>query len=339
MDDLLITLTEKKKKLDGCRPLPPPLVKNLGDWFRVELTYTSNAIEGNTLSRAETALVVEKGITVEGKTLQEHLEAINHAKALEFMKALVGKKRQKLTEKNILNIHKIILTKIDDTNAGRYRNVAVRIAGVPVILPNPRRVPQLMTEFIRWLHSKNQDHPVKIGADAHLRLVTIHPFVDGNGRTARLLLNLLLMQQGYPPALVRKEERRVYLDTIGKAQLEGNTDDYYQLIYKAVHRSLDIYFDALNPQSNKGTEFLSGKKQLLRIGELAKETRETVPTIRHWTETGILEVAESTPKGYQLYLRSMIEKVKEIRRLQKEERLSLREIKNRLRSEQILEFI
>lgn len=331
MDDLLNKLSEKKKKLDSYRPLPPELVKNLNDWFKVELTYTSNAIEGNTLSRAETALVVEKGITVEGKTLKEHLEAINHAESLEFIKTLVGKKRQKLTENDILDIHRLILTKIDDANAGRYRNLAVRIAGVPIVLPNPRKVPELMTDFYKWLRNYNKDHSVKIGADAHLRIVTIHPFVDGNGRTARLLLNLLLMQQGYPPALIRKEDRRIYLDSIGKAQLQGDYNDYYQLIYKAVDRSFNIYFEALNPQSDRGQKLLSGQKQLLKIGELAKETRETVPTVRHWTEIGILEVAEYTPKGYQLYNRSMIERVGKVRQLQKEEHLPLKEIKNRLR--------
>ncbi len=327
----LTLLTEKKKKLDTLRPLPLELVKNLDDWFKVELTYTSNAIEGNTLSRAETALVVEKGITVEGKTLKEHLEAVNHAEALEYIKILVRKKRQNLTENDVLDVHKLILSKIDDQNAGRYRNVAVRIAGVPVVLPNPRKVPELMTEFYWWLHKKNNDHPVKIGADAHLKFVTIHPFIDGNGRTARLLLNLLLLQQGYPPALIRKEDRRAYLDSIGKAQLQGEADDYYEVIHKAVNRSFTIYFEALNPQSDKNRKFLIDQKQLLRIGELAQETKETVPTIRHWTEMELLQAAEHTQKGYQLYHRSMIERVKEIRRLQKEEHLPLAQMHSRLK--------
>ncbi len=329
MDDKLKLLTEKKQKLDKYRPLPPELVKNLADWFRVELTYTSNAIEGNTLTRSETALVVEKGITVSGKTLTEHLEAINHAEALDFIKELVRKKREDITERDVLDIHSLILRKIDDSNAGRYRNVAVRIAGMPVVLPNPLKVQELMKDFFKWLHSENKDHPVIIASDAHLRFVTIHPFTDGNGRTARLLLNLLLLQKGYPPALIRKEERKIYIDSIGNAQLEGNNDDYYKVIYKAVNRSFDIYLEALNPQSDKGRKFMSGKKLFLRIGELAQATRETVVTIRHWTEMGVLEVAEYTETGYQLYDRLMIERIKEIRRLQKEEHLPLTEIKKR----------
>ncbi len=330
MDDLLNKLSAKKKKLDGYRPLPTVVVKNLDEWFKVELTYTSNAIEGNTLSRAETALIVEKGITVAGKTLQEHLEAINHAKALEFIKILVNKKRQKLTEKDILDIHSLILNKIDNANAGRYRTVAVRIAGVPVVLPNPRKVPELMTDFCKWLHGNNLDHPAKIAADAHLRLVTIHPFTDGNGRTARLLLNLLLLGQGYPPALIRKEDRKLYIDSISRAQLVNDYTDYYEVIYKAVDRTLDIYLETINRKSKTSQAIFVNQKQLLKIGELALETKESVPTVRHWTELGLLKVEQYTEKGYQLYNRSTIERIKEIRRLQKEQRLTLSEIRNML---------
>lgn len=329
-EQLLKDLEAKKNKLDGHRPLPAALVKNLDDWFKVELTYTSNAIEGNTLSRSETALVVEKGLTVNGKTVREHLEAINHAEALGFIRGLIGKKRKGITERDILSIHGLILRKIDDRNAGCYRNIAVRIAGVPVALPNPVKVPELIEDFAKWLHGKNRDHPVKIAAEAHLRLVTIHPFTDGNGRTARLLLNLLLLQEGYPSALIRKEDRKAYLESLGKAQLEGQGEDYYELIYRAVDRSLNIYLEAINPRSERNPVLMSRQKQLLRIGDLAQETREAVSTLRHWTEVGILEVAQRTEKGYQLYSRSMIERAKEVRRLQTEEHLPLTEIRRRL---------
>lgn len=327
MDDILKRLTEKKQTLDGYRPLSSALVTNLAEWFKVELTYTSNAIEGNTLNRKETALVVEQGITVRGKTLKEHLEAINHADAVDFIQGLVKKKRQDIPQRDVLNIHALILKKIDDENAGRYRNVAVRIAGTDVILPNPLKVPELMDDFFLWLHSKNSDHPVVIAADAHLRFVSIHPFVDGNGRTARLLLNLLLMQVGYPPALVRKEDRDVYIDSIEKAQLTNQREDYYKVIYRAVERSLDIY---LNAVEGKTPQTAVVKKRLLKIGELAKETSENLNAIRHWTEKGLLEIAEHTEAGYMLFDRSMVERIKEIRRLQKEERLSIEEIKMRL---------
>ena len=326
IDDLLKKLTEKKKKLDGFRPLSFALVNNLEEWFKVELTYTSNAIEGNTLTRKETALVVEKGITVRGKTLQEHLEAINHAEAIDFIKELVSKKRKDLTKREVLDIHALILKKIDDDNAGRYRNIEVRISGSNIILPDPIKVPELMEVFFNWLHSKNMEHPAKIAADAHFKLVSVHPFSDGNGRTARLLLNLLLMQKGYPPALVRKEDRDLYIDSIEKAQLSEDFDDYYKVIYRAIDRSLDIYVDAVQGKTSTAVV----QKRLIRIGDLAKETGATLNAIRHWTEKGLLEVAERTEAGYQLFDRSMIERIKEIKRLQQEERLSIKEIRNKL---------
>ncbi len=324
---MLKRLTEKKKRLDDLQSLPSALVTNLMEWFRVELTYTSNAIEGNTLTRKETALVVETGITVKGKTLQEHLEAINHAQAFDFIQKLVGGKRKDLAESDVLTIHALILNKIDDAHAGRYRNVAVRIKGANVILPNPMKVPELMDDFFIWLHNKNSDHPVKIAADAHLKLVSIHPFTDGNGRTARLLMNLLLMQQGYPPALIPKEDREIYLNSIGKAQLNGSFGDYYHVIYKAIDRSLGIYLEAAE---GKTPHTAVVQKRLLKIGELAKETGETLHTIRHWVEKKLLEVAEYTESHYQLFNRSMVERIKQIRKLQQEKRLSIDEIKVRL---------
>lgn len=243
-------LTVKKKKLNHKRPLPPDLIKNLEEWYKVELTYTSNAIEGNTLTRQETALVIEKGLTVGGKSLVEHLEATNHAAALDFIQQLVTKKSTEITEKDILDIHHIILKNIDNNNAGRYRNVAVRIAGSEVIMPNPAKISALMQEFMQWLKNNSQEHPAKMAADAHFRLVTIHPFIDGNGRTARLLMNLILMQNEYIPAIIRAEDRLKYIRAVEKGQLTNQLDDYYEIIYKAVDRSLDIYLDAVKNSSN-----------------------------------------------------------------------------------------
>lgn len=245
IEDRLKIIDSKKLKLDGARPLPEELVKNLGEWLKVELTYTSNAIEGNTLSRQETALVIGKGVTVEGKTIEEHLEAKNHAEALDFIKNFINKKRQNITEQNILDIQKIILQKIDDKNAGKYRNVAVRIAGSMAVMPNPLKVPELMTEFMAWLHGENSDHPVKIALDAHFKIASIHPFTDGNGRTARILMNILLEQEGYPPAIVRKEDRKDYINSLEKGQTKGEMENYYNIMCDAVVRSLDIYLESI----------------------------------------------------------------------------------------------
>ena len=207
LDELLKIIADKKKQLDALRPLPAPLVKNLQQWFAVELTYTSNALEGNTLTRNETALVVEKGITIAGKPLKDHVEAVNYTIALNFVNDLVDKKRTEISLNDILDIHRIILKSIDDEHAGVWRKIAVKIAGSNVVLPDPIKVPDLMTDFIHWLHDVN-DAPVIVAAEAHRRLLAIHPFVDGNGRTARLLMNLLLMQTVYHPAIISMEERK-----------------------------------------------------------------------------------------------------------------------------------
>ena len=221
MENQLARIDEKKKQLDSFRPLPQALVKNLDEWFKIALTYTSNAIEGNTLSHEETAMVIEKGITIGGKTITEHLEAINHAKAIDFIKELVKQKKETICLDDILSIHRIILQGIDPIHAGIFRTVMVRILGSNNVFPNYLKVPILMTEFMLWL-TTTQDHPVEIAAMAHFKLVSIHPFVDGNGRTARLLMNLLLLQQGYPLAIIQKEDRKAYINSL---ELASSTND------------------------------------------------------------------------------------------------------------------
>ena len=319
-------LTTKKKDLDGYRPLPPALVRNLDEWFRVELTYTSNAIEGNTLTRRETAAVIEKGLTVGGKSLREHLEATNHSHALDAVHSLIRKRPSQLTPHDVLAIHGLILKGVDDVNAGRYRNMAVRISGSAVVMPNPLKVPDLMEEFMRGLTARNSLHPVAFAGEAHYRLVTIHPFVDGNGRTARLLMNLLLLMRGYPPAIIRTRDRLAYIGALERAQLGGSRSDFDALIAKAADRSLDIYLKAARGES---AEAESNEGALMKIGALAKAAGVTVPTIRFWTSEGLLEVAELTASGYQLYSPDMVERCGLIRKL-KEQRLTLAEIKARL---------
>ena len=326
MTNILVTLEEKKQRLDAYRPFSVDLVTNLREWFKIELTYTSNAIEGNTLSRAETALVVEKGVTVDGKTLQEHLEAVNHAQAFDWVMQRIDTTKQDITESTILELHQLILQKIVDNQAGRYRTVPVRIAGSTVIMPNAMKVPELMGEYISWLQ-KSTDHPLTLAVDAHFKLVSIHPYVDGNGRTARLLMNLLLMQAGYPPAIIRKEERKQYIASIEKAQLGGSLAAYYSLMYEAVDRSLDIYLEALE---SKEQEKVLEKKNVLKIGQLAELVGETVPTIRHWTKEGLLTVADYTEGGYQLYSQDQVAVIKKISKLQDEDRLTIAEIKKEL---------
>jgi Fic family protein len=321
-------LTKKKKILDQHRPFDAALVKNLEEWFKIELTYTSNALEGNTLTRAETALVVEKGLTIGGKSITEHLEATNHAEALNFIKEQIKRKTSDLKEKDILKIHQIILDRIDKENAGIYRRVAVRISGSAVVLPNPRKVQDLMDEFFKWLKKEDKMHGVELASEAHYRLVTIHPFTDGNGRTARLLMNMILMMRGFPPAIIRKNDRFNYIKSLEKAQLvNGERDsknDYFKLIAAAVDRSLNIYLRAIEGETED-----SENDKLLKIGELAKATNQTVSTIRHWTKEGLLQVAELKESGYQMFSEEMIGRIKKIQLL-KEARLNITEIREKL---------
>ena len=321
----LKVLTEKKARLDAQRPLSDALLGNLKAWFRVELTYTSNALEGNTLTRRETALVVEKGLTVGGKSLVEHLEATNHARAIDWVQERVGKQPQDLTERDILALHEIILKSIDDTNAGRYRDVAVRISGSMVVLPNPAKVPDLMEAFAAWLRAPNTLHPVAFAAEAHYRLVTIHPFVDGNGRAARLLMNLMLLMAGYPAAIIQKRERLAYIGALEKAQLGGPKEDYERLIARAVNRSLDIYLKALEGDAGATQD----EAPLLKIGALAKRAGVANSTIRHWTKEGLLEIAERTESRYHLYAADMLERITLIQTLQAQ-RYTLQEIRDAL---------
>jgi Fic family protein len=325
------TLTAKKQTLDKYKPLPEALLRNLDEWFRVELTYTSNAIEGNTLTRRETAVVIEDGLTVSGKSLKEHMEAVNHARALDHVRKLASKKISNITEKAILDIHAHILKGIDDNNAGCYRSIPVRISGSAAIMPNARKVPDLMAGLVRWLTTRQSIHPVQFAGEAHYRLVTIHPFSDGNGRTARLLMNLILMMHGYPPAIIRKRDRLVYLNALEEAQLGNSKSAYENLIFKAVDHSLDIYLQAVQGEPAPFEED-EDHKAFLKIGGLARAVGETVPTIRYWTKEGLLDVNKTTDSGYYLYAPAMIERCKQIQKL-KLQRYMLREIKHKLNAE------
>ncbi len=291
MNDKLRQLNAKKKLLDSYKPLENELIKNLEEWFRIELTYTSNAIEGNTLTRAETAMVVEEGLTVQGKSLTEHQEAINLAEAFDYIQSLVSKKRQDLTARDILDTHSIVLNKIDDLNKGRYRNVAVRLKGSETILPNPLKVPDLMEDFFKWLTSDNSDNPVKIAIDAHFKLVSIHPFVDGNGRTARLLMNLLLMQAGFPSGIIRKEDRSAYINSLEKGQTKNDLTDYYVVMLESVDRSLDIYLEAVQPERISLQE-PNFHQRFYTTDEVAKLLQVDPETVRRYVRQGNLRAVK-----------------------------------------------
>jgi Fic family protein len=208
--------------------------------FELEYTYESNRIEGNTLTLQETTLIIEKGLTIGGKTMQEHLEAINHTQAIEYIKELVTHKTN-FTETILLNIHKLVLQGIDNNNAGTYRNLQVLISGAKHIPPQPYLVAKQMEDFFIWYNDNQSSlHPVILSALAHQKLVTIHPFIDGNGRTSRLLMNLILLQNNYPIAILKGdvENRLQYYAALEQAQTNNNTQPFVHLIANNVKATL-----------------------------------------------------------------------------------------------------
>ncbi len=206
--------------------------------LEIEYTYESNKIEGNTLTLQETALVIEKGLTVGGKTLNEHLEAINHTHAIDFIKEVV-QKREPITERLIMEIHALILKGIDNRNAGAYRDVPVMISGAKHVPPQPYTVPMEMENLMQWYNENREKlHPIVLSAEMHERLVTIHPFIDGNGRTSRLLMNLILLQHGYPIAILKgdSDNRLKYYNALEVAQIENNKEPFINFVKRLIKK-------------------------------------------------------------------------------------------------------
>lgn len=232
-----------KRKLDSKRPIPKETLKSLKESINLEWTYNSNGIEGNTLTLRETQVVLE-GITVGGKSIKEHLEAINHEKAILFLDDLV-KDNEPISEWNIKNIHQLILKDIDNENAGRYRKENVTIKGATHIPPDYLKVPELMEKLILTYNTWSEYHPIIQAALLHGELVKIHPFVDGNGRTSRLLMNLDLMNSGYNPVIIKKESRLKYYEALDKAHTTGDYTDFVKLVTKLEVEMLKKYLELL----------------------------------------------------------------------------------------------
>ena len=243
MDEILDQIAARKAELDRIRPLTRQALAGLQKYYDVELTYTSNAIEGNTLTLRETAEVIEHGITVGGKKLRDHLEAIDHYEAVLWMRqqadttALIG-------ENTVAELHRRIVARSQPEIAGIYSPYPRRLAGSPVIFPNPLKLPELMRSFGDWL-AEIAATP-EAAFEAHFRLTAIHPFSDGNGRTARLLMNLLLLRFGYVPIAVRPEDRELYLDTLERGSLAEDLAPYQAFMHNRLNATLAEYLGALH---------------------------------------------------------------------------------------------
>ena len=244
-------IIEKKRRLDNLRPLSPALVNRLREQVVIEWTYNSNAIEGTSLSLKETELIIEHGLTIKGKPLKEHFEAINHKDAILFLEELIKKGKSRIDGLLIRQIHQCILKEIDKKNAGRYREVQIKITGSKHTPPLPSIIPSKMRDFGRWLKNpKNKSNLIDYAAIAHFKIVDIHPFIDGNGRTARLLMNLILMEKGFPPTVILKTDRAGYYRTLELAH-QGELKPFVDFIGRNVERSLTWYLDAVTPEKQK----------------------------------------------------------------------------------------
>jgi Fic family protein len=239
-------INQKKELLDANRPLPKYTVKSLREKLLLEWTYNTNAIEGNTLTINETKVVLE-GITVGGKTLREHLEVLNHRDAITYVEEIV-QKGEPLSEWQIKNLHRLILKGIDDDYAGIYRDQQVFISGAKHVPPAPFLIKEEMEQLMAWYEQAETKklHPVVRGAMLHAIFVGIHPFIDGNGRTSRLLLNLELMKNGFPPIVIKVENRLAYYEALDKAHTQKEYDDFIKLVAGEVEDSLSLYLSAIN---------------------------------------------------------------------------------------------
>lgn len=299
-----IRLEEKLKKLNKLRPLPKSAVQKLREKFQIEMTYNSNAIEGNSLTLKETFLVINEGITIKGKPLKDHLEAKDHQAALEYLYGLVDKdKKHTVSELLIRNLHQIIIQKTDKEWAGRYRNANVIIGGADHTPPDALQVPNLMRNLIAWLNSqKNKLNIIELSALLHHKLVHIHPFFDGNGRTARLTMNLFLMHAGYPLVVIMKTDRKKYYDVLDKAD-KDKYEPLVKFIAQSIERSLDIYLKTLTPATTKQEKFVS-------LAEISKTTSFSAKYLNLLARQGKLEAHKegrdwlTTKEAIERYLKN-----------------------------------
>jgi len=280
---ILKRIDQKLSVIKAKRPLSASLVQKLKEQFSLELTYNSNAIEGNRLTLKETYLVIQDGLTVKGKSLRDHLEAKNHNKAVHFLYDLIEhNKKHTLGEHLIRSLQHLVVKEIEDGEAGRYRQGNVLITGSSHRPPEAYEVPNLMRDLLNWIKkNEKKKHPVELAALVHHKLVNIHPFTDGNGRTARLFMNLMLMQKGYPMVVILKNDRKKYYRALEKAD-RGKTDDIEKFIAQAVERSINIYIRAIQSGA-------SAKEKLVRLSELAKGTRYSEKYLNLLSRSGKLE--------------------------------------------------
>jgi Fic family protein len=293
---------ENNRLLSAYRPLPPETLKSLREYYRVGLTYTSNALEGNSLTESETKVVIEDGLTIEGKPLRDHYEAVGHAKAYDYVYQITEK--EGLTEEDILNIHRLFYQQIDAVKAGHYRNVKVYISGSRYAVAAVSKIPGEMQDLVKWYNDNEKKlHPIELAATLHQRFVFIHPFVDGNGRVARLLMNLALLRNGYTIAIIPAILRHEYIYSLETAHTRPKVfTDFIadrviatQLDLLRLMRDDDTVNDTVNDTVKSDMSALSKTEQTVLAAissfpdysyeELAEECGVSRPTIARTIKT------------------------------------------------------
>lgn len=244
-DGVIAAVAAKKARLDELRPLSGEAIVRLEHYYDIELTYTSNAIEGNTHSAVETTLVIEKGVTIGGKPLKDHLEALDHFDAMGHVRER-ARAVTPVTESDIRNLHRLVVQRSRPEIAGRYADLAryVRTESGRHEFPSSAEVPAAMGDLARWPGGAMEGPDTAF--KTHLQLVNIHPFNDGNGRVARLLMNLILLRKGYPPVAVRPQDRAAYVRSLQEAQSGPGTISFHSLLYTRLSETLDEYSGILS---------------------------------------------------------------------------------------------
>jgi Fic family protein len=276
-------LEEKLRLLKACRPLSPTSIQKIKEQFELEMTYNSNAIEGNSLTLKETFWVVKEGLTIKGKPLKDHLEAKNHSEALDFLYEVIAEgNKNTISEHLIKQLHQLVVKESQSDIAGKYRDGDVYISGADHKPPSFFDVPVLMGDLMNWLRkSQKKHHVIELAALLHHKLANIHPFWDGNGRVSRLVMNILILEAGYPLGVILKNDRKRYYRVLAEAD-KGDFRPICEFIAQSVLRSLNIYLKMLKPSKSENKKFIS-------LVELASDSTYSATYLRKLATKGKLE--------------------------------------------------
>lgn len=283
-EDILKRVSNKFDVLNKHRPLPEVILKKIQQQLRLEMTYNSNAIEGNTLNLRETSLVINEGITIKGKSLKEHLEVKDHVHALDYLDSLISSDDNKISESLIRDFHKIVMMDTDREWAGKYRESDVAIVGASFKPVDSFLISEKIKELLNEANSLDDLNIIEKVAIFHHKFVFIHPFYDGNGRTARLLMNYILLKNGYPLSIIKKNDRKRYYRALSLAD-KGNYENIIVFVAQAVEHSLDMYLRSIPSTDIK-------KEKLMLLSELTEHTEYSSKYLNLLISQGKLEAVK-----------------------------------------------